>query len=127
MRLTGGVMVNQNRITMNGTGNGTYVINGHPYPASAVGTFTGRVAWKRVAPYLGIGWGSKAARETGFSMGFDLGVLFTGAPQVTLSASNSSSDPALANDVAAAQASANQKASSYKLWPVIGVRIGYDF
>ncbi len=126
-RLTGGVMVNQNRIAMNSTGNGTYVINGHPYPASTVGTFTGRATWKRVAPYLGIGWGSKASRQTGFSLGFDLGVLFTGAPQVTLSASNSSSAPQLASDVAAAQASANQKASSYKLWPVIGVRIGYDF
>lgn len=126
-RLTGGVMVNQNRMTLDSAGNGTYMINNHQYSAQQVGTFTGRVAWKRVAPYLGIGWGSKAARQTGFSMGFDLGVLFTGSPQVTLSASNPQNNSQLASDVAAAQASANQKASSYKLWPVIGVRIGYDF
>ena len=127
-RVTGGVMFDQNQFTLNASGgNGTYTINNDTYTTQQVGTFTGKVAWKRVAPYLGIGWGSKAARATGFSMGFDLGVLFTGSPQVTFSASGSSTNAQLASDVAAAQASANQKASSYKLWPVIGVRIGYDF
>jgi hypothetical protein len=127
-RVTGGVMFNQNQFTLNASGgSGNYTINNHPYTAQQVGTFTGKVAWKRVAPYLGLGWGSKAARKPGFSMGFDLGVLFTGSPQVTLSASNPQNNATLASDVAAAQATANQKASSYKLWPVIGVRLGYDF
>ncbi|WP_297362168.1 hypothetical protein [Acidiferrobacter sp.] len=127
-RITGGAMVNENRVSAYSFDpNGTYVINGEPYPGTAVGTFTGTMTYRRIAPYLGIGWGSKAARHSGFSMGFDVGVLFTGSPQVQLSASNPTDNATLASDVAAAQASANARASSYKLWPVIGLRLGYAF
>ena len=127
-RITGGAMVNENRVTAYSFDpTGTYVINGATYSGAEVGTFSGKVSYRRIAPYLGIGWGSKAARRPGFSMGFDVGVLFTGSPSVQLSASNSSSNSTLAADVAAAQAKANSRASSYKLWPVIGLRLGYDF
>lgn len=127
-RVTGGVMINQNQITANASGgNGYYTINGDTYPAQEVGTLTGRITYPRLAPYLGIGWGSKAARQSGFSMGFDLGVLYTRSPIVTLNASNPQNNAQLTQDVAAAQATANQKASAAKIWPVIGVRIGYDF
>ncbi len=127
-RITGGMMVNQNDISaVAGGGSGNYTINGDTYTAQQVGTFTAHVGWHRIAPYLGIGWGSKAARHSGFSMGFDVGVLMTGSPDVTLNASGSASDQQLANDVAAAQAKANSQASSYRFWPVIGLRVGYAF
>lgn len=127
-RLTGGVMVNQNdfNLVANG-GNGTYTINGDPYSASQVGTFTAQAKWRRFAPYFGIGWGSKAARHTGFSMGFDLGVLYTDSPTVTLSASNPDNIQQLTTDVSIEQAKANQSASSLRFWPMIGIRVGYDF
>ena len=127
-RITGGVMVNENDMSVLASGgSGSYTINGDTYTAQQVGTLTGKIAWRRVAPYLGIGWGSKAARHSGFSMGFDVGVLMTGSPDVTLNASGSASDQPLANDVAAAQAKANNQASSYRFWPVIGLRVGYAF
>lgn len=130
-RLTGGVMVNQNdfNLVANG-GNGTYKIDGYQYTASGDSTFTEQVKWRRFAPYLGIGWGSKAARHTGFSMGFDLGVLYTDSPAVTMSASGyvpAAGAPTLQTAVAAEQAKANQSASSLRFWPMIGIRVGYDF
>lgn len=127
-RVTGGAMINSNQITIDSQGgSGSYTINGRSYPASEVGTFSSQMVWKRVAPYLGIGWGSKAARHTGFSMGFDIGVLYTGSPTVTLQASNPTHNATLAQNVAADQASINRSASSVRFWPVIGVRVGYDF
>ena len=127
-RITGGVMVNENDVSaVAGGGSGSYTINGDTYSAQQVGTLTAHVGWRRVAPYLGIGWGSKAARHSGFSMGFDVGVLVTGSPQVTLAASGAATDTQLASDVAAAQAKANSQASSYRFWPVIGLRVGYAF
>ena len=127
-RITGGMMVNQNDISaVAGGGSGTYTINGDTYTAQQVGTLTAHVGWRRIAPYLGIGWGSKAARQSGCSMGFDVGVLMTGSPDVTLNASGSATDQQLENDVAAAQAKANNQASSYRFWPVIGLRVGYAF
>ena len=127
-RITGGVMVNENRISaVAGGGSGTYTINGDTYSAAQVGTLTGRITYRRLAPYLGIGFGSKAARHSGLSAGFDIGVLMTGSPQVALNASNPTNDQQLTKDVAAAQANANQKGSSYRFWPVIGIRVGYAF
>lgn len=127
-RITGGMMINENNLNaVAGGGSGTYTINGDTYTAQQVGTFTGKVSWRRVAPYLGIGWGSKAARHSGFSMGFDVGVLVTGSPRVALHASNPTGNAQLASDVAAAQANANNKASPYRFWPVIGLRVGYAF
>ncbi len=127
-RVTGGMMINENDMSAVASGgSGTYTINGDTYTAQQVGTFTGKIGWRRVAPYLGIGWGSKAARQSGFSMGFDLGVLVTGSPEITLHASNPGNNAQLASDVAAAQAKANNRASSYRFWPVIGLRVGYAF
>lgn len=127
-RITGGAMINENQVTTYSSDpTGTYVINGHSYLGAQVGTFTGKVTYRRLAPYLGLGWGSKAARHSGFSMGFDIGVLFTGSPNVRLNASNPNNSSQLASDVAAAQAKANAHASHYKMWPVIGLRLGYDF
>jgi len=127
-RVTGGAMINENQVTAYSSDpNGTYIFNGQLFSGSQVGTFTGKVTYRRVAPYLGLGWGSKAARTPGFSLGFDVGVLFTGSPNVQLSASNPQNNTTLASDVAAAQAKANARASSYKLWPMIGLRLGYDF
>ncbi|MDA8361486.1 MAG: hypothetical protein M0Z44_05755 [Gammaproteobacteria bacterium] len=60
-------------------------------------------------------------------MGFDVGVLVTGSPQVTLNASNPTGDAQLTSDVAAAQAKANNQASWYRFWPVIGLYVGYAF
>ena len=127
-RITGGMMVNQNDISAVASGgSGTYTINGDTYTAQQVGTLTAHIGWRRIAPYLGIGWGSKAARHAGFSMGFDVGALVTGSPHVTLTASNPTDNTQLASDVAAAQAKANNQASSYRFWPVIGLRVGYAF
>ena len=109
-------MVNQNDVSVLASGgSGTYTINGDTYTAQQVGRLTGKVTWRRVAPYLGIGWGSKAARQSGFSMGFDVGVLVTGSPpDVALHASNPTGDAQLASDVAAAQAKANNQARLYR-------------
>ena len=127
-RFTAGAMINENRVTAYSYDpTGTYVINGDSYPGAEVGSFSGKVTYRRVAPYFGIGWGSKAARRPGFSMGLDIGVLYTGSPDVQLSASNPTNNATLASDVAAAQATANARASSYRFWPVIGLRLGYDF
>ena len=57
----------------------------------------------------------------------DLGVLFTGSPQVALNASNPGNNATLANDVAAAQATAQSDANKVTMWPLIQVGLGYAF
>ena len=124
-RLTGGVVYDENQMDVTGSGN-SYTFNGVSYPAASVGTFSGSIRFRRYAPYLGLGFGD-TLNGSGLSAGFDLGVLFQGSPQVTLHASNPTGDPTLAQNVASAQAQANQKAASDKYYPVVGLHLGYTF
>ena len=128
-RVTAGVFDNQTAVNANATPapGGTVQINGDTYTSAQVGTLTGRIAYRSIAPYAGIGWGNLAPRTRGFVYNVDLGVLFTGSPQVTLSASNPSNNATLASDVAAAQATAQSDANKVSLWPMLQVGLGYAF
>ncbi len=129
-RLTAGAFDNRTSFGINATPapGGTVTINGNVYPASAVGSFTGTVDYSRkVEPYLGIGWGNLAPKRAGFVYSVDLGVIFTGSPQVTLNASNPTNNPALAADVASAQASAQVDMNRATMWPLLQVGLGYAF
>ncbi|MHB1529961.1 MAG: hypothetical protein ACYCXT_11120 [Acidiferrobacteraceae bacterium] len=118
-----------------GTGSGTsrqadstVTINNNTYTAAQVGTLTGRIDYARkIEPYLGLGWGNLAPRHHGFVYNVDLGVLFTGSPQVSLNASNPGNNAQLTADVAAAQATAQNDASKVTLWPMIQIGLGYAF
>ncbi|MHB1943455.1 MAG: hypothetical protein ACYCP0_10505 [Acidiferrobacteraceae bacterium] len=106
----------------------TVTINGSSYTAAQVGSLTGNADYRRkIEPYLGLGWGNLASASRGFTFGVDLGVLFTGNPQVVLNASNPSNNAQLASDVASAQATAQNNADKVSFWPLIQAGIGYTF
>src|SRR5687767_13122353 len=89
-RISGGFMPNRNKIDLTGQPSG-----GGSFPAGS--SLTGEVKPERsFAPYLGVGYGNVWTRGVNFY--FDLGVMFQGSPQVSLSCQ--SANPA---DCAAAQ------------------------
>lgn len=114
--LTGGVMLNNNKVDMNAVG--SFMINGTTYtntPMNAAITFN------KIAPYLGFGW-SGQAKNRGWSFKSDIGVLFQGTPKTTLTAPGVS-----AADLATQQASVNDSLKNFRYYPVISVGIGYAF
>jgi hypothetical protein len=129
-RVTGGVIANDNRYDITGTGS-TYTLNGRTYQSSAVGNLGGTVKSGRpLAPYLGIGWGNVAGAGVNFYA--DLGIMFMGRPKASLSAScgpslNAAQCAQLQNDVAAEQSSLQDHVNRFKYYPVanIGVTIGF--
>lgn len=130
-RLSAGPMYNGNKVGLTGkpTG-GTFVINGTTYQASDVGSLDGQVDFKKYAPYAGFGYGRPIG--TGFSLTFDLGVIFQGTPKASLSATCGptlvgAACTQLQNDVAAQQASANDKLEKYRFYPVAEVGVAYTF
>ena len=132
MRLTGGLILNDNRYDVNGQpSNGTFTINGNTYQASQVGAVNGTVKSGRpVAPYLGIGYGNVGGAGVNFY--FDLGVMFQGSPKATLNAScgaglSAAQCSQLQNDTAEESRRLEDKLSRYKYFPVanIGVTIGF--
>jgi len=132
-RVTGGAVLNGNKVSATGkaTDTGTYTINGHTYTAADAGRIDGKVDFRSVAPYLGIGWGNAASARKGWSFSSDLGVLFQGSPRTSLANSGctapSSVCSQLASDVAAENADLKSKADNFKLYPVLRLGVGYRF
>jgi len=57
--------------------------NGQSYTASPGDYANGKVTFKKLAPYVGIGWGD-ASMEQGFHFTADLGVMYMGAASPSL-------------------------------------------
>ena len=73
-RISAGVIANNNKVDVNGTSNvnSAFTVSGNVKPEHSV------------APYLGIGYGNVWTRGVNFY--FDLGVMFQGSPNATLTA-----------------------------------------
>jgi hypothetical protein len=132
-RLSGGISYNGNQIDVTGrpAAGGTYTLNDHVYPASAVGTLNGQVTFRKVAPYLGIGWGNAVATEKGWGLSSDIGVLLQGAPQTALSNHGCTAPAAacaqIATDVAAENRALADETSEFKAYPVVRIGVSYKF
>jgi hypothetical protein len=129
-RLTGGFVAQNNRVavTSKPSSNGTYTIAGNQYAASSVGTLNGEYAYgNSIAPYLGIGIGKSTNEGLGFNA--DLGVMFTGSPKVSLTASN-----ATFNNNATTRAQIDNQARQtendlrgFNVYPVLSIGLSYGF
>ena len=105
---------------------GTYTLNGHTYTAQQVGSLTGKTHFNGAAPYVGIGWGDPM---DGGRLTFtaNVGAIYQGAPNISLTATGAAANPQLASDVQAEQNRVNSKVSGYQWWPVMGVGLMYRF
>jgi hypothetical protein len=131
-RITGGVIFNDNKVSVTGTpSGGTYTLNGTVYSASDIGSLTGTIkSGNQAAPYLGIGYGNVAGAGVNFY--FDLGVMFQGSPKASLTATCGPSLPVaqcsqLQTNVVAEQTDLQNSVTRFKYYPVasIGVTIGF--
>jgi hypothetical protein len=126
-RLSVGAVYNGNKLLLHGTpsSNGTIIINGNPYTA----TIDGEVDFKKYVPYAGIGYGRPI--RSGLSLTLDLGVMFQGTPTATLTGTCSSPIPGACagfqNDLAAQQASLNDKIKDFRYYPVASIGLAYTF
>jgi hypothetical protein len=132
-RTTLGVMYNNNKVSLAGlpTG-GTYTINGTTYTSADIGSLQGDMSFNKVAPYIGIGWGNPAAKDKGWGMTSDIGVLFQGTPKTSLVATCGATLPApqcttLQSDTAAENTKLQNDLSNFKWWPVVSVGISYQW
>jgi hypothetical protein len=129
-RVTGGLVAQSNKfsVTSKPAANGSYTINSTQYSANDVGSLTGDFKYANsIAPYLGIGFG-KPANE-GFGFNADLGVMFTGAPQVTLNASNPTfnNDPTTRSQIDAQVRQTENDLKGFNVYPVLSVGVSYGF
>jgi hypothetical protein len=77
-RVTGGLVYNGNRLNITGKLTRNLTINGRTYTPAEIGEAKGTLDFRKIAPYLGIGYDSGHEKKAGFSFTADAGVLFQG-------------------------------------------------
>ena len=128
-RLSSGVVINNNNVTATGTSQTSYNIGGTPYSPAELGSLSGKVGFKHVAPYAGIGWGNAVGEDSGLSITVDLGIMFQGRPDVSLTAEGGT----LVNTTPFKTNLANEindvknKINDLKYYPVISLGLAYKF
>ena len=131
-RMTGGLVYNGNKVDvdMKAKSGVEYVVNGTRYTAAQAGSINGSVEFKKIAPYLGIGWGNAVANK-GWGFSADLGVMFQGSPRTGLTNSGCQATAAictrLASDLAVEKTKLNDEINSFKTYPVLRVGASYRF
>jgi hypothetical protein len=131
--LTGGLVYNGNKFNVHAkpNGAGVFTINGNTYTAADVGVLSGRLDYRKAAPYLGIGWGNALAQASRWNVNTDLGVFYQGNPNVQLASIGCTTSmtvcTTLAKDVAVARQNLRDDSDSFKFYPVVRVSIGYRF
>ncbi|MDP9109247.1 MAG: hypothetical protein M3N23_09280 [Pseudomonadota bacterium] len=132
-RVSAGLVYNSNKIDATGlaAAGGTYLINGTIYNAASAGQINGTIEYRKLAPYLGIGWGNPFRREAGWGFSADAGILFQGSASTSLNNSGCSADAAtcaqLSSDLAAENARLQDKADNLRLYPVVRIGASYRF
>ena len=116
-RLSGGVVFNNNKVTVTGTGANV--------GGATNQTVVGEIKMsKSPSPYLGLGYSSRPKEAKGFGFTFDFGVMGQD-PEMSLTSTGAT--PALQSQVNA-QIAANQSAlDKLRTMPVLGLGLSYTF
>jgi len=128
-RVTGGLMYNGNQLNVDATPSNSHTYNGTTYTPQQIGTVKGRLNFRRIAPYLGVGFDSGHESASGFSFNADLGVLFQGKVRgkvKSISGTLSNNATAVENVKEDVVKAANKK-KLLQYYPVIAVGVSYKF
>lgn len=121
-RLTGGLVLNNNIFDASAEAVNTYEYDGETYTPREIGTLTGEMKpGLPVSPYLGFGFGNPVGglKRVGFYM--DVGVLYTGSPDVTLEAD----EDAMIYPTADQDEQVEDDLSGIRIYPVVEIGMSY--
>lgn len=129
-RTSVGLFYDNNKVSLDANrAGGSYIINGRTYSTNQVGSLQGTMSFNRVAPYIGVGWGNPVAKDKGWGLVTDLGVLFQRKPRIDLTAV--CTDPLICNqlqsDAAAENAKMQRDLRFFKWWPVVSIGVFYQW
>lgn len=131
--VTGGLVYNGSKIDARGNADrlGTFTINGKRYTAADVGTLDGTVKFRKIAPYLGVGWGNALTQDKRWNFNADLGAFYQGRADVNLVSRGCTTSTAvcagLVTDLAAEEVRLNKEVADYKFYPVLRASVSYKF
>ncbi len=126
--VSAGVVFNETDVTLDASYSGTVDIGGTTYTAAEVGVLSGGLGFENVAPYIGIGWGNAFGRSRRWGFLADLGVAFTGSPDVALSATGTlAADPTFRANLERERADIEEDLEDFKIYPVLSMNLYFRF
>jgi hypothetical protein len=127
-RISGGVLFNSSNIGLRAKPGGALEIDGVTYTPTELGSLRGDVEWRSVAPYVGIGFGNALNEGGRWGFATDLGVAFTGSPNIDLSATGPiSTDPTFRTRLAQEERDIQDELDAFKIYPVLSISLFYRF
>jgi hypothetical protein len=122
-RFTGGVMYNNNKFEASAPVN-TYDLGLGTYDVGLDASIEGS---NKVSPYLGVGWGNAVSKNRRWIFSADLGFLFQGNPDVTLTPTGPEAGIVDPDDLAAEERNMEDEIKYFKVYPVASVGVSYHF
>jgi hypothetical protein len=136
----GALIYNGNQVNANASVSGgqSFTLNGTSYtsdPADPV-LGTGKLSFDKAGPMLTMGFGNLVPRHHRFSIPFEIGAIYTGAPTMALNLTGSACDssgqncssiatnPTIESNVQAERAKINKDVAPFKFYPIISLGFG---
>lgn len=122
-RFTAGLMSNGNELSGSSSSD-SLTIGNTTYPGVGLDA---KLDFDSTAPYLGVGWGNALSADKGWGFNVDVGVMFQGSGDVTLTPTGAGAslvDPA---DIAAEEQDFEDDIKDYKYYPVFSFGVSYKF
>lgn len=128
-RISGGVRVSKNRVELFAQPGATTTVEvgDATYTGAQIGTLSGEVRPKKIAPTLTIGYGG--GKNSGIYFGIDAGVMFQGKPKVrNLVASGPiATNAAFQTQLANERREIENDIDNFKIYPILQLGLGYRF
>ena len=130
-RITGGFLINGNQVTGNAklASGEKFDLDGTEY-SLAGDAASMALTYDTFAPYAGIGWDTTFGDHDNWGFTFDIGVVFSGAPDLAINANVDPTDPNSGDFEEAKKKEVDElkkDLNDYELWPVISAGIVYQF
>ena len=127
-KVSAGGFYNGNKLDISATPSKNTTINGHNYTPAQIGKVNGSLDFKKVSPYLGIGYDSAFYSSNPWSFNCEAGVLFQGKPRAKINSITGylQNDRQAIQDLAQDAAKGANK-SYIRYYPVVSVGFKYSF
>jgi len=125
-RITGGIMYNGNLLSGSTQ---KLEANGEDYPLNKPAY--AELSFPKLAPYAGLGWDTTFGDHDTWGFTFDIGVVFSGSPDLAINASVDSNNQTIINEFESKKKKevdeVKEDLNDFEFWPVISAGIVYQF
>lgn len=125
-RFSVGALINKNKLTGSTPLGQPVELNGNTYQDAGLAlTLEGKQ--KVFSPFISLGGDFALDKAKHWALNFELGVAYTGNPEVALTRTSTGPDPFLDADLEAERQQLEDKAKDFKFYPIVKVGVSFSF